>query len=904
MANIKPIETTVWDLRIISFVRRELEKSFNSMTIAFDQAAKTPSEEAQIELNSKSNSFCDLYEKRLSEYNACAIEDEPNAEEVAGQLMQDMVRYKITLESHFKTQSAEDVDEIVDDPAEDVGVLGRLSLLHESRTSGKGEGEDEGRGKPEVTKGTAPARETPPASMLNSLRKKVSLTMTAGKKALENVVGNQTPEKRQPSSHPPPPPPPPATPAAAAAPTTEDSTRPRSLPPGFQRFEDERQEAEKAEEKDKGAEKPQSVITSVTPRADPERKNDPKKTESTASSTKSSKKGSQRSKTSTVMSQQVEKDRQRKREAEEERIKSSDAQADADIAYHQSIVQDLQRQKDLDKTLHKKELENIDRNAADLQALITAAEDDQSTASGAADEGEKSRYAGAGLEMTAAGAAFGGESPDALTSAWVNGVMSRPTSTAKKEVRTKTPSIPERSLPDPQRKSKKKLNVEDPKKEKEVKKEDKKPPTMPVRKLGDVKPKKAKTEKPEKTKGEIKTKDKKPGVKVDASAPAQPQRSRSPSHLSVVSRSSSTPSKAPSTASSSTSSCASSASNTLMTSILRLQQQQLEAALKQTAIQQLKEARPAKKFSGSTTKRMDFEKHMKIFNEAMEIPGVSKRQMLNEMQHWFEGSAFKLIEAETLRKSESAVDEAVTKLTKKFGMRQETALEMLDEVLQGKTVDEKDHNGMLDFYARLVSVHSFAVETKKADDFENKLVVKTIVEKKLPFLKDKWAKKVVRYRKKNNSDLKFADFLEFIDEEQTISEMLSGYHRSNNQNKPAASAKISATTANAAAKKDTMPTPVPKTAPGLCPRCDGKHGLASCPTYCEMNASDRRKFNKNLGICFRCLEGGHLAKACPSTITCDKCNGFHHPLAHPEPNPAGKQPDDNKNAGEKGSGSA
>ena len=184
------------------------------------------------------------------------------------------------------------------------------------------------------------------------------------------------------------------------------------------------------------------------------------------------------------------------------------------------------------------------------------------------------------------------------------------------------------------------------------------------------------------------------------------------------------------------------------------------------------------------------------------------------------------------------------------------------------------------------------------------MVIKTIVEKKLPFLKDKWAKKVVRYRKKNGSDLKFADFLDFIDEEQTISEMLSGYHRNNNQNKPAASAKISATTANAAAKKDAMPTPASKTTPGLCPRCDAKHGLADCPTYREMNASDRRKFNKNLGICFRCLEGGHLAKACPSTITCDKCNGFHHPLAHPEPNPAGKQSDDNKNAGEKGSESA
>ena len=132
--------------------------------------------------------------------------------------------------------------------------------------------------------------------------------------------------------------------------------------------------------------------------------------------------------------------------------------------------------------------------------------------------------------------------------------------------------------------------------------------------------------------------------------------------------------------------------------------------------------------------------------------------------------------------------------------------------------------------------------------------------------------------------------------------MLSGYNRNANQNKPAASAKVSATSVNAAAKKDS--TPGPKTAPGQCHRCGDKHGLADCPIYRDMSASDRRKFNKNLGICFKCLEAGHLAKTCSSTIKCDRCDDAHHPLAHPEPNPALKKPDDNKDAGAKDSGTA
>ena len=171
MAGIRPIEAAVWDRRTIALVRRELEKGFNSMMHAYEQAKEEQTEAAQAELNTKSNFFYDLYDKRLAEYEACSIEDEPNAENMAGQLMQDMVRYKVTLNTHIATKAAKDVDEIADDPAEDVGVVGRLSM-HESRMSEKGVSEEGAKGKPEVTKETAPQKETPPASMLNSLRKK------------------------------------------------------------------------------------------------------------------------------------------------------------------------------------------------------------------------------------------------------------------------------------------------------------------------------------------------------------------------------------------------------------------------------------------------------------------------------------------------------------------------------------------------------------------------------------------------------------------------------------------------------------------------------------------------------------------------------------------------------------
>ena len=65
--------------------------------------------------------------------------------------------------------------------------------------------------------------------------------------------------------------------------------------------------------------------------------------------------------------------------------------------------------------------------------------------------------------------------------------------------------------------------------------------------------------------------------------------------------------------------------------------------------------------------------------------------------------------------------------------------------------------------------------------------------------------------------MKFAEFLEDIDDEQLISEMLSRYSSGANQNKSSTNAKVSAMSASMATKKEGMTAPTAKTAPGYCP---------------------------------------------------------------------------------------
>ena len=51
MEEIRFIDAPVWDLHTIKVVRRELEKAFNLMSLAFNHASEVVTEETQAELN-------------------------------------------------------------------------------------------------------------------------------------------------------------------------------------------------------------------------------------------------------------------------------------------------------------------------------------------------------------------------------------------------------------------------------------------------------------------------------------------------------------------------------------------------------------------------------------------------------------------------------------------------------------------------------------------------------------------------------------------------------------------------------------------------------------------------------------------------------------------------------------
>ena len=438
---IEPIGVMVWDRRTISSIRRELEKGFEALTSAYEKANKLGTKEAQDEATRIAHHFYDLFDARSREYAEAQIEKSYQAEEVANCLITDFGRYKETLERHYMTGKPAYIEgadvsfsgsvdgatppdglgerpegTIVETPPEKTVTKAKAtdlykltpecSILNKTLVEGR-----DARSKIPATttivrQKTKAPRPTQASSLLNSMRMRVTSAVSAGKNALDTIVGGATPAKTlppgtvvvpipaatTPPGQAPPPPPPPtrqqqqqqeATATATTANAVEAETRADAaaadvnvgaaenttdknvsksrppLPAGFLAFENEQRERAEANSQQKDAPKSQSGRKT----ADDKR--------SMTSSKKSSKKGSKgKSKASSVLSEQIDRERDENLRLEKARKDENDAHTEAELANLHSRIEEVNHQRKLDEKLYAKKVENIMKAADELHAVV------------------------------------------------------------------------------------------------------------------------------------------------------------------------------------------------------------------------------------------------------------------------------------------------------------------------------------------------------------------------------------------------------------------------------------------------------------------------------------------------------------------------------------------------------
>ena len=63
-----------------------------------------------------------------------------------------------------------------------------------------------------------------------------------------------------------------------------------------------------------------------------------------------------------------------------------------------------------------------------------------------------------------------------------------------------------------------------------------------------------------------------------------------------------------------------------------------------------------------------------------------------------------------------------------------------------------------------------------------------------------------------------------------------------------------------------------------CVLCNGQHDLDSCREFCSKDIKDKKEYAKVKGLCFGCLEVGHVSKSCRKRKTC-ATYGKAHPTS-------------------------
>jgi hypothetical protein len=73
----------------------------------------------------------------------------------------------------------------------------------------------------------------------------------------------------------------------------------------------------------------------------------------------------------------------------------------------------------------------------------------------------------------------------------------------------------------------------------------------------------------------------------------------------------------------------------------------------------------------------------------------------------------------------------------------------------------------------------------------------------------------------------------------------------------------------------------------VCLLCNKQHKLEVCDEFLKKKVKERAEFAKSKGLCFSCLQQGHMAKQCKGNIKCRTCKKPHATVLHFEckPNP-------------------
>ena len=166
------------------------------------------------------------------------------------------------------------------------------------------------------------------------------------------------------------------------------------------------------------------------------------------------------------------------------------------------------------------------------------------------------------------------------------------------------------------------------------------------------------------------------------------------------------------------------------------------------------DARPVKPFEDGTLAQYAI--LISKFDNIVKERGMDARAQLIKLSNWFAGPP------KLKNNPEEAYKRARIELDMLFGRNNNTTINVMSIIENGKALKPNDKRAHVELYAELQGARAAALKTTNAGDLDRLDILRKIIDKKVPHLSDHFWKKDEKARLRREPRMNFSDLLATI----------------------------------------------------------------------------------------------------------------------------------------------
>ena len=269
------------------------------------------------------------------------------------------------------------------------------------------------------------------------------------------------------------------------------------------------------------------------------------------------------------------------------------------------------------------------------------------------------------------------------------------------------------------------------------------------------------------------------------------------------------------------------------------------------------------KFDGDVTRYHSF---IKLFDSTISSKLTDDEEKLAYLERFTKGEANKVVRTCTTLPPDEGYKEARKLLKEYYGDLDAITHAYVDEITNWPNLKEGNVKEFREFRTQLKACHhALKGGILQAKDLDNPKTMKKIVNK-LPYLmQDKWH--TLAYDIKVNRKVELGDLVAFVERQESIMKHASIGDDSSSKKSTQSYERPKGNTEKKTTSSFPQKTKVyntkveePEQQQVRCGYCEKEHSLAYCEVLRTKPFDERTKFVTDKGLCFSCLNKGHMAR--------------------------------------------